>query len=557
MFISAYYNELSHKKSKKDLKADVIQVFMEILNYICKEKEEERFKQYYDKFMLKDARSVTKLSLKALRGIEKDIIKILDSRKTLPLDHKILIPIINFHYNFDSLKIKQFEFKADTFYIHRLEIIYDFVLIGIFVIVHRYLIYSLKYAKEQYIKDLSKTYDTVLVLAVRPKRSLVFDFDADFEFDLEKMVYHLKRVTLEEFIEIRVKSLIGPHADLFEYDGDPLAKDDIAYKYGNTSFPVDLTAEDDDVIYKELNNVLPKLLELSLSLEIYSRISSIPKIRYVKALAYSLYFTCWTYILTVSFHKVLEFSITNNVVKWLILILSQVFFFKMFNATKFKFIPLLFIFLIYLTLNNTPTFCEELVDLTCLIQKLNEGLMAIIQQPIVREYFNIKTNMPCQIYDYFYLQVMQEFITTFVNSEKCLAILLDRKLSSDAVEKKILDLFFYEFAEANDALATKIIHNIIVIGVNPKLTVMAMSSILNYICANIELLHELYFCDEYTIITLNSVKTEQLVYYNLLINNVQSLNNNYSIHIEFNPSEICLCMEISFVSFKFVIYKVS
>ena len=84
-----------------------------------------------------------------------------------------------------------------------------------------------------------------------------------------------------------------------------------------------MTAEDDDFIYKELNNVLPKLLELSLSLEIYSRISSIPKIRYVKALAYSLYFTCWTYILTVSFHKVLEFSITNNVVKWLILYIDN------------------------------------------------------------------------------------------------------------------------------------------------------------------------------------------------------------------------------------------
>jgi hypothetical protein len=116
MFISAYYNELSHKKSKKDLKADVIKVFMEILNHICKEKEEERFKQYYDSFVSKDSRSVAKLSLKALRGIEKDIIKTLDNRKTLPLDHKILIPIINFHYNFDSLKIKQFEFKAVSHY---------------------------------------------------------------------------------------------------------------------------------------------------------------------------------------------------------------------------------------------------------------------------------------------------------------------------------------------------------------------------------------------------------------------------------------------------------
>ncbi len=113
MFISAYYNELSHKK---DLKADVIKVFTEILNYISKEKEEERFKQYYNNLITKDPESVVKLSLKTLRGIEKDIIKMLDSKKTLPLDHKILIPIINFHYNFDSLNIKQFEFKAVSHY---------------------------------------------------------------------------------------------------------------------------------------------------------------------------------------------------------------------------------------------------------------------------------------------------------------------------------------------------------------------------------------------------------------------------------------------------------
>ncbi len=217
----------------------------------------------------------------------------------------------------------------DTFFMHRLFLIYDFVLIGIFSIIHRYFIYSLKHEKEQYTIDSSKTYDTVFVLAVPPKQSLVFDYEAGFEFDLEKMVYHLKRVTLEEFIDIRIKSLLGPHADLFEYDGDPIAKNDVykqyrLNKYGNITFPVDLTDEDDAAIYKELNNTWPKLLELSLSLEVYSRISGIPKIRYIKALVYSVYFICWTYILIVSFHKVLEFAITNKIIDWLILYIDKI-----------------------------------------------------------------------------------------------------------------------------------------------------------------------------------------------------------------------------------------
>lgn len=212
----------------------------------------------------------------------------------------------------------------DTFFMHKLLLIYDFILIGLFSLIHRYIKYSLKYVKEQYIKSLSETYEDVIIFAVKSQNSLDCE---PLEIDYDKMIYHNQTVTLEKYVDIQIKAILGPYQDLFEYTGDPLAKEVIYQQYAMKKYgdsAADLIQEDRDVLYKQFYDVMPTILTLGISLEIYSNLSNIPKIRYVKALIFSLYFTCWTYILIISFHKVLEFPITNKIIDWLILYIVKI-----------------------------------------------------------------------------------------------------------------------------------------------------------------------------------------------------------------------------------------
>lgn len=53
--------------------------------------------------------------------------------------------------------------SINVFYFHRLELIYDFIFIGLIPLLHRYIKYSFKHAKEQYIKTLNIKYDEVVI----------------------------------------------------------------------------------------------------------------------------------------------------------------------------------------------------------------------------------------------------------------------------------------------------------------------------------------------------------------------------------------------------------
>lgn len=108
MFLKSYHRELS----TKELNSDIVTIFTKIKNHINKlEEERERFKIAMTKL-----EETSKISLKDIKIIEKNIIEFLDKQKTLPLDHNILMSLINFYNNFKDLNIKDLHFNVVKHY---------------------------------------------------------------------------------------------------------------------------------------------------------------------------------------------------------------------------------------------------------------------------------------------------------------------------------------------------------------------------------------------------------------------------------------------------------
>jgi hypothetical protein len=198
----------------------------------------------------------------------------------------------------------------NVFYFHKLELIYDFILIGLIPLFHRYIKYSFKYAKEQYIKNLTDRYRCIWVSDINYTK-------VDWEYNPETMLHHDKELSIEEYVNIQVENYLSNNDEKIRYEGNAYTKEEILIQYTIDKYKdikVDLTSEDYVIIKKEFDETMPILLQLSISLEIYSTISSISKIKNIRILIYSLYFICWAYILLVSYKGVGEFSLTSQLI---------------------------------------------------------------------------------------------------------------------------------------------------------------------------------------------------------------------------------------------------
>jgi hypothetical protein len=238
--------------------------------------------------------------------------------------NKLLAGIIN---RFDNLTFNQMQIICciyqilprilltvillfDVFFMHKLELIYSFILLGIFPLIHRYIKYSLKYAKEQFLKHLSHTYDMVWVLDKNYT-------NADWEYNSETMMYHNMEITIEEYLNIQTKTL---GIEEVQYQGSPYAKEEVYLEYKLSKYgtrEMKLTSDDYNNIAKEFHNTMPKLLKLSIFLERYSLIEKAPIIKYTKVFIYSIYFICWSSILLVSYKKIEVFTLANALISWL------------------------------------------------------------------------------------------------------------------------------------------------------------------------------------------------------------------------------------------------
>lgn len=189
-------------------------------------------------------------------------------------------------------------FTADVFYYHKLEHIYQIILLGILPLMHRYIKYSIKKAKELYIKNLELTYVSVFL---RDKNYIT---EEDWEYDPDKMIYHLKDVELKEWFEILHKTRFGYEGYEINYDDAVTIKTEVYLHYKEkNNIIADLKKEDYKILRKNYYDTKVIIIMLGDFTEKYSSITEVFYIKVSRIIIFSLYCICWSTILFVSYKE--------------------------------------------------------------------------------------------------------------------------------------------------------------------------------------------------------------------------------------------------------------
>lgn len=153
----------------------------------------------------------------------------------------------------------------DVFWFQQLYYIYKVIFVSILILLSKYLLYSLKYAKEYYTQLLETMADTILTNHHLPNE----------ESSL------MSSRTIREFINIQTEALVY---------------DDLKYVY--------IILDQNTILDETKNTICEGFLEITIMLSVYIEeyrcAENYSRIRYVKILIFSLYFVCWTMILFLS-----------------------------------------------------------------------------------------------------------------------------------------------------------------------------------------------------------------------------------------------------------------
>jgi hypothetical protein len=201
----------------------------------------------------------------------------------------------------------------DTFYFHKIEIFYKFILIGAIPFIYRYFKYSTKDIYEHWIQILEMKYDKVLI-----KIDMIFteDDEEDEEDDDDEVCaqkrkdlhadFENKEVTVREYVEIMHNNFNNCifSKDKFLYKGEPHInhQDCIQYeidKYGNleTMF----SNEDFIIIDSLFYELSPRILALKYYHERLFEISECNMIKRSRIIIFCIYLLCWSYVLITSY----------------------------------------------------------------------------------------------------------------------------------------------------------------------------------------------------------------------------------------------------------------
>jgi hypothetical protein len=177
----------------------------------------------------------------------------------------------------------------DVFWCNKLYYIYIILLIGILIFIGRYIIYSFKYAKENFIESfkhyvsISMSYDIAMqILKPDPDEE-----DEDFD-DLPTLV-----VPLPGFIDFQTNVFIMQDT-YYDYMAFFRNRIDSYYEENNISVLRVFTHE-------EVGTRVRNILKISLILAHYEIINDDKQIKHLKKWIYINYLLCWSYILIVSF----------------------------------------------------------------------------------------------------------------------------------------------------------------------------------------------------------------------------------------------------------------
>jgi len=191
----------------------------------------------------------------------------------------------------------------DTFYFHKIEIFYKFVLIGLLPFLFRYIQYSVKDFYNYLVKQLTDKYDQVHI------------FEKGYPHDISRRrdtqaIWHHELVSIEKYIEIMHDIGIEfcnlePESKPYEYVGYPYCKEEVYKQYrkefNKTTEP--WTTEEIKQTTALFEELIPQILDLKLTLGLFELDKQKKVIVWPKIFIFSMYFLCWSYILIISYYN--------------------------------------------------------------------------------------------------------------------------------------------------------------------------------------------------------------------------------------------------------------
>lgn len=175
----------------------------------------------------------------------------------------------------------------DTFYFHQLYFLYKCIPLFILIFLYQYVLYSFKYAKEQFIVQLESMAE-----------SIVSDYpDPNDEYPGEYMSY----LNVNRFIDEQTFSIVfNNKAFTFHMRSTNEYKEDFCKRHCLPSTH-QFTSEEIDLIHAKFFYIMEIVIPLSVHIDEYEVRNSYTEIKRMKTVIYGMYFICWSYILIKSF----------------------------------------------------------------------------------------------------------------------------------------------------------------------------------------------------------------------------------------------------------------
>lgn len=192
-----------------------------------------------------------------------------------------------------------FTLVIDVFYLHRIEIFYLVIFLGILLLLYMYYNYSLNFIKEEYFVYLESLYDHVTVENENP-----------FHIQEKKLniIPHDKELSIREYFDIQLKQSKIEWSEYTlddftkqepSYKGYPFAKEEtyIQYRKKHNKPMGNLTQQDYDIIEQEFYTLEPIILGLMDYTGLQPYVAEAYYNKELRLILYSLYFITWMYIL--------------------------------------------------------------------------------------------------------------------------------------------------------------------------------------------------------------------------------------------------------------------
>lgn len=173
-------------------------------------------------------------------------------------------------------------FSLEALWLHHIQYLYKVILIGILIFLYKYYIYSLKYAKEQYILELESMVSQIQTDYVK--------YELSEEEKHDGYVLSFSFVSVQKFIEVQTDSIF--------YDNHKYSCNPLPYKNYILKFPDKTPACD---VQKEPLRLLDIVVTIAVHLEEFDLLHNFNRrIKHLKIFIFTTYFICWSYILIVS-----------------------------------------------------------------------------------------------------------------------------------------------------------------------------------------------------------------------------------------------------------------